>query len=136
VSIVVLRSIPVGELVQAYLPRLREQFQHARKRMLEDGPPADHSERQRFTELLEPMLRIATSGEAAVLEPRGRGAKTPTTADYRAFAQMYAEELTNGPEWGALTRTAKRWGVHRSTALRWLNSMPRELLEGGGHDPT
>jgi hypothetical protein len=69
-----------------------------------------------------------------VLTPRGPGAKSPTAADYRAFAQMYAEELSNGPAWGALSRTAARWGVHRSTARRWLQNMPPELLEGEDHD--
>jgi hypothetical protein len=130
----VLRDIPVGELVQAYVPHLREEFQNVRKQMLE----AEHldASHQRFSELLEPMLRIATSGEAAVLMPRGAGAKSPSAAEYRAFAQLYAEELSSRGERGALSRTAARWGVHRSTALRWLRSMPQELLEGEDHEQT
>lgn len=128
ITAAVLRGIPVGELAKAYQPRLREQFWDAQQRFLQSGSydPAAH---KRFSELLEPVLRIASSGEAAVLTPRGRGAKPPTEADYRAFARKYLEQRAVG-ERGALSRTAKDWGVHRSTALRWLRSMPKSLLEG------
>jgi hypothetical protein len=135
ITAAVLRSIPVGELAKAYLPHFREQFQNALQRVSQADPSEFAANQQRFTELLEPMLRIATSGEAAVLGPRGPGAKPPTAAEYRAFAAIYAEELASG-ERGALSRTADRWGVHRSTALRWLRNMPRVLLEGGNHDET
>jgi hypothetical protein len=135
ITAAVLRDIPVGELVEAYVPHLRQQFQNVRRQMLESDASELGASHQRFTELLEPMLKIATSGDAAVLTAsRGPGAKPPSAAEYRAFAQMYAEELTSRGERGALSRTAKRWGVHRSTALRWLRSMPRELLEGEDHD--
>jgi hypothetical protein len=132
ITAAVLRSIPIGELKEAYLPHLREQFSEVRKQVL-DG--YDVAGQQRFTELLEPILHIATSGEAAVLTPRSRGAKSPTAAEYRAFAAMYAEELTRG-ERGAVSRTARRWGVHRSTALRWRNEMPKDLQDGGEDDQT
>jgi hypothetical protein len=131
ITAAVLRSIPVGELTKAYLPHLREQFQDTWQRFLR-AESYDAAAHKRFNELLEPMLRIATSGEAAALTAqgsRGRGAKPPTDDEYRAFARIYAEQLALG-ERGALSRTADEWGVHRSTALRWLRNMPKGLIEG------
>jgi hypothetical protein len=128
ITAAVLRSIPVGELVAAYLPRFRDQFQDLKQQVLESD--FDAAKHRQFGELLAPMLRIAVSGEAAVLTKRSRGAKPPTDAEYRAFARIYLEERAVG-ERGALSRTAKRLDVHRSTALRWLRNMPMRLPEGG-----
>ena len=133
ITAAVLRSIPVGELAAAYLPHLREQFQQqdavkdtvARFFRLD---PIEAASQQRFISLLQ--LAVAESGETAKLTPRGRGAKPPTDAEYRAFTRIYLEERALG-ERGALSRTAERWGVNRSTALRWLRNLPGGLLEGG-----
>jgi hypothetical protein len=127
ITAAVLRSIPVGELAAAYLSRFREQFQDVKQQFLESD--YDAAKHRRFGEMLEPMLRIALSGEAAVLTKRSRGAKPPTDAEYRAFARIYVEERAVG-ERGALSRTAERWGVHRSTALRWLRNIPKGLRQG------
>jgi hypothetical protein len=137
ITAAVLRSIPVGELAAAYTPHLRRQFwdawQEEQRAWQEAGsgemPPDWMSQRQRVRNLLEQVLPVAASGEAAKLTPRGRGAKPPTDAEYRAFALIYVEERAVG-ERGALSRTAERWGVHRSTALRWLRNMPKGLLQG------
>ncbi len=79
------------------------------------------------------LRRFEEAGEVAELTPRGRGAKPPTDAEYRAFARIYLEERALN-EHGALSRTAKKWGVHRSTALRWLRSLPEGLFNGGNVD--
>jgi hypothetical protein len=127
ITAAVLRSIPVGKLAAAYTPHLRRQFWDAQQRFLQ--AEYDAAAHKRFSELLEPMLHVM-SGEAVKLTARGRGAKPPTDDEYRAFARIYLEERAVG-ERGALSRAAKQWGVHRSTALRWLRSMPKGLLEGG-----
>lgn len=50
---------------------------------------------------------------------RGRGASAPTSEDLEAFATVLGDERVTRPH-GAVTRTARRIGVDRSTAHRWI----------------
>lgn len=56
-----------------------------------------------------------TTGDLA----RGRGASAPTVEDLQAFAEVLEDERISKPH-GAVTRTARRIGVDRSTAHRWI----------------
>lgn len=69
--------------------------------------------RRRLTAWLE------ESGEDVVFKPRTRGMSAPTDAEYRRFALIYLEELEAG-ERGAKARTARRSGMGRQTAYRWI----------------
>jgi hypothetical protein len=62
-----------------------------------------------------------SAGPPAAVETdlsRGRGAKPAAETELRLFAQVYLGEAADGR--GAVTRTARRIGVDRSTAHRWI----------------
>ncbi len=71
---------------------------------------------QRYREALADAVTDGSPGEFAA---RGRGAKPPTDGEYRRFAAIYLEELTERPH-GAKKRTAERVAMDRGTAYRWI----------------
>ena len=74
-----------------------------------------HTLTGRVADWVDKQAAEETTPEAAL--SRGPGAKPPTTAALRAFAKAYSEELRAGR--GAVSRTARRIKVDRSTAHRW-----------------
>lgn len=73
-------------------------------------------------------------GEEATLA-RGRGASPPSAVELRRFAAVFTDEKTKRQR-GAVTRTARRIGVDRSTAHRWINHCKRQgvlPIEQEGH---
>lgn len=139
-----LRLIRLGELVEHLVEHLREQYREDlydlreadreldflrvdRSRLRDQGFDAQTPEgfaMMQFDDAGASMDRLSGwygrsvppgAGELA----RGRGASAPTVADLEAFAMVLGDERVRKPH-GAVTRTARRIGVDRSTAHRWI----------------
>jgi hypothetical protein len=127
-----LRTLRLGDLA-AQIGDLFRRIEQRRGEVFELGklihfgadgkpsPPADALEAIHTRSTIETIARWSDrlAGLPATAEAelsRGRGAKPPTTTDLRGFAQVYLEEAGRR---GTMTRTARRIGMHRSTAHRW-----------------
>jgi hypothetical protein len=72
---------------------------------------------ERLLEWEDRLSNVPVTAETSLA--RGRGASPPTTADLRGFARVFLDECAAHPR-GAVSRTARRIGVDRSTAHRWI----------------
>lgn len=66
----------------------------------------------------EHLQAVADAEGEDELRTRSRGARTPTDADYRAFARAWLECATES-DYRVMPRVARRLGMSRPTAYRW-----------------
>lgn len=137
-----LRALPLGALADALRSQLRKRAVRLAEQTFDieevirlgpsDLPPMTPKQQAANAEL-EALSDWVTELEADVGEDeitpasalaRGRGAAQPTPADLRGFAAVFKEELIGAPR-GALSRTSRRLGIHRSTTARWVEMCRR-----------